>query len=149
LNRVLSDVPGLRLEHIGSTAVPGLAAKPIIDIMMAVASRQDWDRVLQALQSLDYVHKPEAFDVDHWFFVKGMPPYGARRTHQIHLWKFGERLWREHLAFRDCLRSKPSVVAEYEALKRELAVLFTFDREGYTAAKTEFIQGALKAADLS
>lgn len=143
LRGALAGIAGLQLEHIGSTAVPGLSAKPIIDIMAAVASRADWPRVLEALQGLGYVHAPDAFDENHWFFVKGMPPYGERRTHQVHLWEFGGKKWREHSAFRDILRSDKAKAERYEILKRELAAKFTFDREGYTEAKSEFIENAL------
>lgn len=144
LRRALTGIAGLQLEHIGSTAVPGLCAKPIIDIMAAVSSREYWPRVLEALQGLGYAHAPDAFDENHWFFVKGMPPYGERRTHQVHLWESGGKKWREHLAFRDLLRADGTLARNYETLKRELAAKFTFDREGYTEAKTEFIANALK-----
>ena len=121
LRRALAGIPGIRLEHIGSTAVPGLAAKPIIDIMAAVDSREDWPRVLASLQSSGYAHRAYAFDENHWFFVKGMPPYGERRTHQVHLWEFGGTTWLKHLAFRDFLRSHEVETGQYEILKRELA----------------------------
>ena len=71
------------IEHIGSTAVPGLDAKPIIDIMVGTP-RQHWPAVVEALKRLDYIHWEENPDTDTEFLVKGMPPYGSRRTHHVH-----------------------------------------------------------------
>ena len=144
LRETLVEFSGLWVEHVGSTAVPGLAAKPIIDMLLAVDSREIWPRLVQPLAKLHYVHGENAFDEFHWFFVKGMPPYGEKRTHQIHLMEYPGPKWKMHIDFRDYLRSHPEDVRRYETLKRELAAKFSTDREAYTEAKAEFIQDVLK-----
>jgi len=145
LRQALGRFAGLRIEHFGSTAVPSLAAKPILDILVGVSSKEAWPRMIQPLAALGYVHGPGAFDdAVHWFFVKGMPPYGEKRTHQIHLYELESEGWRRELAFRDHLRAHPADTLQYEALKRELAAKFATDREAYTQAKTEFIQNVLR-----
>jgi len=144
LRKALPQASGLLIEHIGSTSIPGLAAKPIIDIMMALESRERWPQLIQPLESISFIHGKDAFDEYHWFFVKGMPPYGERRTHQIHLMEYQSPLWKEHLAFRDYLKNHVEDARRYETLKKELAVKFSIDREAYTEAKTDFIKGVLQ-----
>lgn len=149
LRQALGGFRGLRIEHFGSTAVPGLAAKPVIDILAGVSSKGDWPRMVQPLEALGYVHGPGAFDdAIRWFFVKGMPPYGEKRSHQLHLCELDGEEWRRELAFRNHLRTNPADALEYEALKRELAVKFPADREAYTEAKTVFIQNVLKKTSI-
>ena len=86
-----TDVP-LAIEHFGSTAIPGVPAKPIIDIMLG-ADRRHWSTIVQALQGRGYVHWEGNPDVDREFLVKGMPPFGTRRTHHVHLCEVGGPLW--------------------------------------------------------
>lgn len=145
IQHALGYFPGLRIEHFGSTAVPGLAAKPILDILVGVSSKGDWPKMVQPLAVLGYVHGPGAFDdAIHWFFVKGMPPFGKKRTHQIHFYELEGEGWRRELAFRDHLRTHTVDAMRYEFLKRELASKFASDREAYTEAKDEFIQEILR-----
>lgn len=145
LRKILGRFTGLRIEHFGSTAVPGLAAKPVIDILVGVSSKADWPGMVEPLAALGYVHGPGAFDdAVHWFFVKGMPPYGEKRTHHLHVYELEGKDWKRELVFRDHLRSNPADALEYEALKRELAAKFVGDREAYTEAKTELIQKILE-----
>jgi len=144
LQEALQSFPGLVIEHCGSTAVANLSAKPILDMLLAVESRDLWPSLVQPLEKLGYVHGKNAFDEFHWFFVKGMPPYGERRTHQIHLMEYPSPRWKQHVVFRDYLRSHPEEAGRYESLKRELALKFSIDREAYTEAKAEFIQAVLK-----
>lgn len=145
LQEALGSFAGLKVGHFGSTAVPGLAAKPVIDILLAVSSKEDWPRIIRPLATLGYVHAPGAFDdAIRMFFVKGMPPYGEKRTHQIHLLEFEGKEWRRELAFRDHLRIHAADAVKYEVLKRELAAKYATDREAYTEAKTHFIQSILK-----
>nr|WP_298687470.1 GrpB family protein [uncultured Dongia sp.] len=133
--------PGLiiGLEHFGSTAVPGLAAKPIIDILIAVpdlarARRQ----MVEPLAELGYAFWADNPKTDRLFFVKGLPPAGTGRTHHIHIAEPDAEPWRR-LPFRDYLRAHPLDARRYEQLKRELAVRYATDREAYTAAKEDFI----------
>ncbi len=130
------------IEHVGSTAVPGLPAKPIIDIMVAVQSLDASREAVPALEPLGYLYAPYHADVMHWF-CKPSPSF---RTHHLHLVPFGSRLWTERLVFRDHLRRNPTVAAEYAELKRRLAKRYEFDREAYTEAKAPFIQEVLDIA---
>lgn len=126
-------------EHIGSTAVPGLAAKPVIDIMAPVRSLESSARCVEAAGRIGYVYFPYKADVMHWF-CKPSPAY---RTHHLHVVPVNSRLWRERLGFRDALRTNEALRAEYLALKRRLAAEHRFDREAYTEGKASFIQRVL------
>ena len=130
------------IEHIGSTAVLGLAAKPVIDIMAGVESLDASRDAIAAAGGLGYVYYPYRPDVMHWF----CKPSAAFRTHHLHLVPFNSPLWIERLAFRDFLRKDPAVAAEYAELKGRLATQFEFDRESYTDAKGPFIQHVLGLA---
>jgi GrpB-like predicted nucleotidyltransferase (UPF0157 family) len=132
----------LRIEHVGSTAVPGLVAKPVLDIQISVASLDDpaaFDDALGAAGYTHVVHDP-AFDRVYPFFVK---PLGWPRTHHLHLCVAGSREEARHLAFRDFLRAHPAVARDYVRLKRELAALHgghdEAARERYSNAKTAFV----------
>ena len=129
-------------EHIGSTAVPGLAAKPIIDIVAPVASLEDSRAAIAAAASAGYFYFPYRAEVMHWF----CKPSPSERTHHLHLVPIGSRLWKERLAFRDALRADESLRAEYQDLKVALAAKYRHDRDGYTDAKAPFINRILKGA---
>ena len=129
-------------EHIGSTAVPGLAAKPVIDIMAPVHTLAASRPAIEAARELGYVHYPYKPDVMHWF----CKPSAAHRTHHLHLVPLGSPLWRERLAFRDALRADPELRASYQALKLDLAQRHRLVREAYTNAKTPFIEQVLRQA---
>ena len=123
------------VEHIGSTAVPGLAAKAVIDIMAGVASLDTSRPAIDAAAALGYCYYPYRPDREHWF----CKPSPAFRTHHLHLVPFGSEQWRGTLAFRDYLRAHPADAAEYAALKMQLARQYRDDREAYTQAKSAFI----------
>ena len=142
LVRVLPAVPALRLEHFGSTAVPNLRAKPVIDILVIHPQPERWPQLIAPIESLGYVCWRDNPRSDRLFFVKGMPPYGAHRTHHVHV-RVPEDAEKE-LAFRDLLRADSDVARRYEALKDELAARYPLDREAYTEAKTGFIEAALR-----
>lgn len=139
-DRLAALVPGLRAHHIGSTAVPGLAAKPVIDLMALV---DDLDGPVAALvgPSGGYSY-PEAYNATlahrRWL----CRPSAAHRTHHLHLVDREEMLER-HLRFRDALRADPELAARYGELKRRLAAAHGGDRDAYTAAKREFVADAL------
>jgi GrpB-like predicted nucleotidyltransferase (UPF0157 family) len=136
----------LGLEHFGSTAVPDLSAKPIIDILIAVRSMTDAQASLvEALRSLDYVYWDENPKKDRMFFVKGMPPFGSRRSHHLHVTEPHGELW-QRLAFRDYLRAHPEEAATYERLKRRLATEHQADREAYTGAKSAYVESVMRKA---
>ena len=132
------------IEHIGSTAVPGLCAKPVIDIMAPVHSLEASRPALPAAQALGYLYFPHRPAVMHWF----CKPSPTLRTHHLHLVPAGSALWRDRVVFRDCLRRQPSTAAAYAALKRELAARHRDDREAYTDAKAPFIAQVLAADSL-
>ncbi|GAB5562583.1 MAG: hypothetical protein SynsKO_42300 [Synoicihabitans sp.] len=127
------------IEHIGSTAVPGLSAKPVIDIMAGVESLEESTDAIPAVRSLGYLYAPYRPEVEHWF----CKPHPARRTHHLHLVPFQSALWQAQIKFRDRLRDDPTIAAEYSALKIKLAATFPHDREGYTEGKSEFINRVL------
>lgn len=128
-------VPDLALHHIGSTAVPCLAAKPVIDMMALVG---DLDAFVQPIIAAGYQY-PEAYNAvlrgRRWF----CRPSAAVRTHHLHLVTDRVELDR-HLHFRDVLRQRPDLSDEYAALKRHLAQGFSEDRESYTTGKSTFVE---------
>jgi len=126
---------GVRIHHIGSTAVPGLAAKPVIDMIALV---NDLDANITALKQRAGYKLPARFNMDliHRRFL--CYPSTTYRTHHLHLVDEREDMDR-CLRFRDSLRANPKLAAEYAALKRTLAARFREDREGYTKGKTRFI----------
>ena len=119
------------IEHIGSTAIPGLAAKPVIDIMAGVESLEASRPAIAALALLGYCYAPYRADAEHWF----CKPSPAFRTHHLHLMPVKSSRWREAIAFRDYLRANSQVAAEYADLKQRLAREHRLDREAYTEAK--------------
>ena len=127
------------LHHVGSTAVPGLAAKPVIDILVGVRSLAESRACFGRLGAIGYVYFPYRTEEMHWF----CKPNPNRRTHHLHLIPTDGPRFRDELAFRDYLRLNRESAEEYGALKRELAKKFRSDREGYTEAKGEFISGVL------
>jgi GrpB-like predicted nucleotidyltransferase (UPF0157 family) len=144
LRAVLDPSLIVGLEHFGSTAVPGLAAKPIIDILIAVrslaAARATF---VEALQKLDYIYWADNPRKDRMFFVKGMPPFGSKRSHHVHITEPTGELW-HRLAFRDYLRAHPDEAATYERLKKRLAVEQQTDREAYTDAKSPYVESVMR-----
>lgn len=125
----------LSIEHIGSTAVPGLAAKPVVDIMACVDRQRGPDDYLERLSDLGYRYVEQEDEPDRIFFVKGSP-----RTHHLHLVVHGSAIYWEHLMFRDHLLENEEALREYASLKRELASRFRDDRGSYSRGKREFIE---------
>lgn len=141
LRRALGEV-ALRIDHIGSTAVPGLAAKPILDIQISVSSLHPLDSFRPPLESLGYVWRADNPDLTKRYFRESP---GAARTH-VHVRKAGS--WSEQFAllFRDYVRAHAETAARYAELKRGLAEEYGGDRHGYTEAKSPFIWEAMAAA---
>jgi len=132
------------LEHFGSTAIAGLSAKPIIDILVAVRSLAAAQRTfVEVLRGLDYVYWADNPKKDRMFFVKGMPPYGSRRSHHVHVTELQGEMW-QRLALRDYLRAHPEEAETYGQLKRRLAAEHQTDREAYTDAKSSYIQSVMR-----
>jgi GrpB-like predicted nucleotidyltransferase (UPF0157 family) len=127
------------IHHVGSTAVPGLEAKPIIDILVGVRDLDESKACFEPLAALGYLYAPYLPAEMHWL----CKPHPSRRTHHLHLVPTGSERYRAELAFRDRLRADDELAAEYLALKRLLARRFENDREAYTTAKSDFIRRAL------
>lgn len=126
----------LEIHHIGSTAVPGLAAKPVIDILLVVASLEALDGREAALVALGYKPKGENGIGGRRYYQLG----GENRTHQVHAFVRGDYHIRRHLAFRDYLRTHSAAAEEYARLKREAAEACAGDSEVYCDMKDEFIK---------
>jgi GrpB-like predicted nucleotidyltransferase (UPF0157 family) len=133
------------VEHIGSTAVPGLGAKPIVDILLGAESLAAIEERILALHSWGYGYVREVENVlpQRRYFVK--PETGPQTIH-LHAVVRGSPFWIEHLAFRDALRADAGLAKKYLALKMELAQRFSEDRVSYTDGKAAFIRGVLDAS---
>ena len=128
----------LVLEHVGSTAVVGLAAKPVLDILAGRHAHDDRGRIIQALELAGYDYRGEQGIPHRDFFRRGKP-----RQYHVHLAEIGGSFWNDHRAFRDYLRANPVVADAYSELKRALAARYPNDRESYIDGKTAFVQGVL------
>ena len=135
----------VEMQHIGSTAVPGLAAKPVIDIMVGLRNLSDGKNIIKPLENLGYVYWAENPNPEKMFFVKGMPPYGEKRSHHVHVVEIDGEFWQRRL-FRDYLKINPQEAQRYEKLKRDLAERFRCDREAYTQGKSDFVREVMKKA---
>ncbi len=146
LASALGDV-ALRIEHVGSTSVPGLAAKPVVDIDVVIESRAQLARAVERLGELGYAHQG---DLD----VPGREAFRPREAttprtwpaHHLYVCARDNRELLRHLAFRDWLRGHDEDRRRYAALKRELARRHRGDRDAYCEAKTDFIEEVLSAA---
>lgn len=129
------------VEHVGSTAVPGMAAKPVIDVMVAVPDSDDESAYVSGVEQCGVALRSK--DDGHRYF-RPSPP--QPRDKQIHVVDIGSDWQRRHLLFRDYLRAHPDVAADYGELKRQLALTYRDDRLAYNAAKTHFILDAMEDA---
>ena len=131
-----------RIDHVGSTAVPGLAAKPTVDIQISVTELEDEQRYVGPLE--DAGLQLRSRDALHLYF---RPPADRPRDVHVHVCESGGQWEREHLLFRDYLRAHPEAAARYAAVKEELLVVWSDDRWGYTEAKSDCILGILDEAE--
>lgn len=142
--RLQALLPGIlvHVEHIGSTAVPGLVAKPVVDIMAGVQSLAGVDATIDTLCDNGYTTSKEfnATLTDRKWLMRWRH---GRRTHHLHIVVFGDTAWSERLAFRDALRRDPDLARQYAALKTTLATQHRGDREAYTEAKADFVRAVL------
>ena len=134
------------IEHVGSTAVPGLDAKPVIDIMVGLASMADADHCVEPLIGLGYSYWREGVEPHHRLFVMFVDARRTARTHNLHLVEAWGWYWKERLLFRDYLRNHPATACEYAQLKHRLAKQHRDDREAYTAAKAKFVSAVVDRA---
>lgn len=132
----------IAVEHIGSTAVPGLAAKPIIDMVAAIASFNELAFFIEHLQKLGYEYMPDRMFASRKFFPKGPRTH---RTHHINLViKDDPEQWEAAILFRDYLKQNNTARDQYAQLKQALAKAHPNNRAAYTAAKNDFIQQCLR-----
>ena len=131
----------LKFEHSGSTSIPGLAAKPILDILAGRASDEDRSTIIDALQTAGYTYRGEQGIPGRDFFRRGDP-----RSFHLHLTTIGSAFWHDHLMFRDYLRSHQDALNEYARVKLELAEKYPFNREAYIEGKTAFVLSILERA---
>ena len=127
----------ISIHHIGSTAVPGLAAKPILDLLPVVRNIEQVNSLIPAFEAIGYESLGEFGIPGRRYFRKG----GDRRTHQVHVFQESQRQdILRHLALRDYLRTHPEAAAAYGALKQELAERCPYDIEGYCNGKDTFVK---------
>jgi GrpB-like predicted nucleotidyltransferase (UPF0157 family) len=131
----------LTLEHVGSTAIPGLAAKPVLDILGGFPEGARVADYIDALTKADYLHRGEQGIPGREFFRRGNP-----RSYHLHLAAIDSQFWRDHLAFRNRLRADDSLRDAYAALKLDLAARYPRDREAYIEAKAPFVKKILGSA---
>ncbi len=138
IRRALRPLPA-RIEHVGSTAVPGLVAKPVVDLMVCIPDVDDETAFRPGLESLGLVLR--AREPGHRFF---RPPAGQPRTVHVHVCEPGSVWERDWVVFRDRLRARPDLTAEYAQLKRRLAGELGEDRTAYTEAEATFIRSVIE-----
>jgi GrpB-like predicted nucleotidyltransferase (UPF0157 family) len=142
-NRLQASIGGyvLDIQHIGSTSISGMPAKPILDIAIAVTNFEEAVRCIMPMTKLGYTYKGENGISRRHYFVRGVP-----RTHHVHMLEIESEEWRSHLLFRDYLIKYPETAREYGRVKQQLAKQFANDREAYQAGKDNFIKAALHKA---
>jgi GrpB-like predicted nucleotidyltransferase (UPF0157 family) len=132
----------LRLEHVGSTSIPGMCAKPVLDIAAGLPRDTSTQDYVAALTQAGYEHRGERGVPGRQFFCRGQP-----RAYHVHLVEEDGPLWREYVAFRDYLRAHAEAARQFADLKRVLAAHFSHDREAYMNAKSSHVQEILRLAN--
>jgi GrpB-like predicted nucleotidyltransferase (UPF0157 family) len=138
INRFLEGLsfPIIGIYHIGSTSIPGIKAKPILDFVMEVESLEDVLNAMSEIESLGYQSKGEFGIPGRQFFTRDTD---GERSHHLHVFQKGHPDIERHTIFRDFLRANPDAAREYEKLKEKLAKRFPKQSGNYTAAKSDFI----------
>ena len=141
--QIRSVTTGLQLdiEHIGSTSVPGLAAKPIIDVGILLDEPDQFADLVGALSKMDLIYRGDKGSAGGRLFIRETAP--EFRTHHVHVYFAGAPQWDAYLVFRGRLRSDAKLRSEYAALKRDLALEHRNDRFAYTEGKTAFVSKVL------
>ncbi len=143
IKNVLSDII-VDIHHIGSTAIPGIKAKPVIDILVEVKDIEAVDRYNNKMEELGYEVMGEYGIPKRRFFRKG----GNNRTHHIHIFQVGNEEIERHINFKEYLISHPDKAREYSKLKEKLTNKYTYDVENYTNGKSDFIKEIDRKAKL-
>ncbi len=145
LREILGDY-NVAIEHIGSTAISGLEAKPIIDILVGVQKLEDAEKCIVPLARIGYEYRGEQGIVGRFYFRKGTADVS---THHLNIVEMTSEFWRGHLLFRDYLRQHADAAQSYGELKRGLALKHKGNRPAYTEAKADFIKSVLEKAAAS
>jgi len=152
IKKTLTATTARRIEHFGSTAVPGLAAKPTIDILVEIPmlTSELKDAIIKKMKTINYQFIWRTDDATpYMMFVKGYTPEGIKEpSFHVHMAEYGHSLW-DRLYFRDYLRENADAHKVYTELKMELAKKYRNDREAYTKGKTEYINGITSTAKKS
>lgn len=130
------------IEHVGSTSVCGIAAKPILDMAVAISDKASGEKCVAPLENIGYIYRGENGIAGRFYFIKGAPA----RTHHLHMLLADSKELKNHLAFRDYLFQTPEAALEYDRLKKDLASRYPNDRDAYLDGKAEFVERILKAA---
>jgi GrpB-like predicted nucleotidyltransferase (UPF0157 family) len=140
----VAGLPALRIEHVGSTAVPGLAAKPILDLAAGRQGQTSVGAYISVLEAAGYVYRGDGGLPGREFFRQG-----ELRSHHLHLVEFGGWHWQRYLGFRDALRADATLRDAYAALKNELAAEYPHDREAYTEGKASFVEAVIRECGIA
>jgi GrpB-like predicted nucleotidyltransferase (UPF0157 family) len=135
------------VEHIGSTSVPNLGGKNIIDVMAGTRGPEEADQCLSPLEGIGYKSVTPEPDNPEWYYCLGKGQHSV--GYHLHLVKYSSAHWKKHTIFRDFLRGNRQVAQEYYNLKKKLAERYGADRVGYTEAKSAFIESVLAKASQS
>lgn len=133
----------LDIQHVGSTSLPGISAKPILDIAVAVKDKKVLEELIPIMTDAGYDVKNSIDDLGEILARKGTPDC---RTHYIHIEVLGSEFWNNHILFRDYMLNHPEYISEYEKVKVDAFTHFKDERKKYTSAKNDFIQKILKLA---
>ncbi|MFY0758818.1 GrpB family protein [Metabacillus dongyingensis] len=133
----------LPIEHIGSTSVKGLGAKPILDIMIGVKNLTEVDKFIKPLKQIEYEYVFHKEFPGRRFFRKGQWRAG---THHLHIYEYKSEFWINNILFRNYLIDYPDIKLQYNELKKDLSVRYKSDRVGYTNAKAPFITNVISLA---
>lgn len=136
----------LDIQHIGSTAIPGIVAKPIIDMALAIISLSEVEKIIQPLKEIGFIYRGEQGVPGRHLFVKGGEDC---RTHHLHVMEKSTDEWKKHISFRDYLLKHPEEVQNYNVLKQSLAKKYKDDRGKYTEGKSDFILSIVDKAQSS
>lgn len=131
------------VQHVGSTSIQGMQAKPVIDIAAAIRKLNDGFKLINSLESIGYHFKGSLGESHRFFFWKGNE---MKNMHNLHIVEYGDENWLNFLLFRDYLNSNTVYKDRYSELKAELALQYNYDRETYTKRKTEFIKEVIQLA---
>lgn len=135
----------VRIEHVGSTSVPGLMAKPILDVAAAIRHHRDLAELSKLIAPLGWIDRGDKGPKGGYhLYVRESEP--DVRTHHLHVVPAGSPGWMEYVFFRNALRKSEKLRAEYASEKRRLALLYASDRSSYTAAKEQFVRRVLASA---